>query len=222
MIEVILPIYKRKYRLKEIIDQLKAQTIQNFNLNIWNNTGEKLEVDFPKERLQIVNSEKNLSGGDRWKLVPMTKGNPIISIDDDMWLLPSFLENYLEEFEFFGEGFLFGWYTKRWERGETDYSKDKEFILPRHKNVDYIGSGGMMGDRRFFMRPEVIENKEFYDHYRSEDIFISYFARQMGLRLISVEGRCNLVDDAFNSSTKDKPLKKEAFRLLIKRGWKFL
>jgi len=35
-IEVCLAVYQRRERLPELIDQLKAQTNQDFNLNIWN------------------------------------------------------------------------------------------------------------------------------------------------------------------------------------------
>jgi hypothetical protein len=222
MIELILPIYQRPHRLKDILTQLKNQTNQNFNLYIWNNSGTVLDVgDFPSERIQVINAKQNNSGGDRWKLIPTLAGNPIISFDDDEELEPDFVEYNYQQYLKYGKDCLLGWYSKTWDKDNTDYSNDKGFMLPEGTEVDYVGSGGMCGDRRFFVHDQIVRNPMFYKKYQSEDLFISYFARKLGMKIISILPKCKIIKDELDSCHTTKPLKKEAYKILINSGWKF-
>jgi GT2 family glycosyltransferase len=223
MISIILPIFQRPHRFKEILKDLAKQTEQDFMLNVWNNSDVVLDLgSFPREKVRIVRSPKNISGGDRWKLIPLTKAEVIISIDDDMSLEPDFLEYNLKMYRKYGEDCLLGWYSKTWVPGETDYHKDTASQLPEGMQVDYIGTGGMVGSRRFFEQKIVIENEVFYDKYQCEDIFLSYLARKQGMKLISVGQKCKLIDDKVGSNYKYKNLKAQAFKMLVLSGWDFL
>lgn len=191
-------------------------------LNVWNNSDVVLDLGhFPREKVRIVRSPKNISGGDRWKLIPLTHGDPIISIDDDMSLEPDFLEYNLKMYKQYGENCLLGWYSKRWKKGETDYHKDTFSLCPAGMEVDYIGTGGMVGSRKFFDQKIVIENEIFYDQNQCEDIFLSYLARKQGMTLRSVAPKCKLIDDKVGSNYKYKHIKARAFKMLVLSGWEF-
>ncbi len=223
MISIILPIYQRPHRFKEILKDLAKQTEQDFMLNVWNNSDVVLDLgSFPREKVRIVRSPKNISGGDRWKLMPLTHGEVIVSIDDDMSLEPDFLEYNLKMHKKYGDDCLLGWYSKTWAPGETDYHKDTASQLPEGMQVDYIGTGGMVGSRKFFDQKIVIENPVFYDQYQCEDIFLSYLARKQRMKLISVAPKCKLINDKVGSNYKYKNRKAKAFEMLVLSGWEFL
>ena len=68
---------------------------------------------------------------------------------------------------------------------------------------------------------EIVRNPMFYKKYQSEDLFISYFARKCGMKIISILPKCKIIKDGLDSCHTTKPLKKEAYKILINSGWKF-
>jgi len=145
LIEVCFAVYQRPQRLPAILEQLKAQTIQNFNVNLWNNSGKTLEIrDFPFDRtIRVINSEYNIGPQARFRLAKQTTGNPIIFFDDDEELSPQFVEYHYNEYLKFGPNCILGWFTrtfnqeKYWESHGARYGQE----------VDYIGLGGLVMDR---------------------------------------------------------------------------
>ncbi|GAH19740.1 unnamed protein product, partial [marine sediment metagenome] len=112
-IEVCFLIYKRHQRLPEILNQLKAQTIQNFKVNIWNNSGKKLDIsNFPQDRIQITSPKENVGSQARFKLAKKTTGNPIIFFDDDEDLRPDFIEYHYNQYLNFGPKCILGYFTR--------------------------------------------------------------------------------------------------------------
>jgi len=217
LIEVCFAIYQRPQRLPAILEQLKAQTIQNFNVNIWNNSGKVLNIgSFPIERIRVINSEYNIGPQSRFKLAKQTTGNPIIFFDDDEELSPTFVEYHYNEYLKFGPNCILGWFTrtfyqeKYWESHGARYGQE----------VDYIGLGGLVMDREIIDKEPLLQNiPPPFD--KTDDMFLSFVARMKhGMKLIKIEPTCRiLVDGKDTYSTIDK---ESIFRELRKKGWKLL
>jgi GT2 family glycosyltransferase len=214
-IEICLAVYQRRTRLPELIDQLKTQTNQNFNLNIWNNSGKKLNTnDFPEDRLMIFESDGNVGSIGRFKLVPHTKGKCIIFIDDDLELQEDFVEymyNCWEE----NPDDLQGWFTRVFKTSYWD-------SIPYNKEdteVDYVGTGGMILSRDIFEKEPSLLNppKEFI---KVEDLYLSYIARKNGMKLYAVEPHCKIISDGKDQYTSLLNYKDEAYFKLKELGWK--
>lgn len=194
MTELCLAVYQRYYRLPMIIDQLLAQTDQNFRLNIWNNSGKDLKPfvkKFPKNRLQIINSKINVGSQARFRLVPKTKGNPIIFFDDDEDISENMVEYYRALWEKQKEKAIFGWYTRTFVEDSYIRSFDNP---PVGSEVDYIGTGGMVLDRKIFNEtPELQNIPRPFD--RVEDLYLCYLARKKGIKLIKAMQVFSIYED---------------------------
>ena len=221
MIDVFFAVYKRWNRVDEIMKQLKTQTNQYFKVNIWNNSGRELKIDFDKKRLFVFNSPKNIGTGDRWGLIEKTQGDPIICFDDDEDLASDFVEYYYQQNLKFGDKCVLGWYTKLFKG--NSYKNEKEICLPYGKEVDYVGGGGSVRSREIFsVIPQLIKN-DFYSKYNhADDLLHSYLARQNGYKLISIEPHCKLLPDIDSENKKYKQQKERAFQELREAGWKML
>jgi hypothetical protein len=216
-IEVCLMIYQRPHRLPEILEQLKAQTIQDFKVNIWNNSSEKLHVSsFSEDRIKVIDSKGNIGTQARWRLAKQTTGNPIIFFDDDEALGPDFVEYHYEQYLKFGSKCMLGWFIKVFHRERYWKYKGADY----GQEVDYLGAGGMVMDREIFDKEPLLQNipKPFE---RTEGMYLSYLAlMKYGMKLIKIEQKCKiLVDgkDIYKSIDKEK-----IFKELRKMGWRLL
>lgn len=220
MIEVLLAVFQRPDRVPKIIEQLKRQTIQNFTFNIWNNSGKLLDVSgFPKERLRIVTSTKNRGAGDRFQLIKYTKGNPIITFDDDENLKDDFIDYHNEQYKKWKGKYLLGWYSKIFD--ERGYKEEKDICLSYGTEVDFIGSGGMVIGRKFFdISPDLITLPDNF--IKANDIYFSAVAKMNGYKLISIDKKCDIIYDGLDSNRHDKQYKLNAFQELRDKGWKLL
>jgi len=217
LIEVCFAVYQRYQRLPAILEQLKAQTIQNFNVNIWNNSGKVLNIgSFPIERIRVINSEYNIGPQSRFKLAKQTTGNPIIFFDDDEELSPTFVEYHYNEYLKFGPNCILGWFTrtfyqeKYWESHGAIYGQE----------VDHIGLGGMVLDREIIDKEPLLQDiPPPFD--KTDDLFLSYLARmKYGMKLIKIDPACRiLIDGKDTYKTIDK---ESIFRELRKKGWRLL
>jgi hypothetical protein len=209
-IEVCIAVYQRYYRLPEIIRMLNEQTVQDFNLNIWNNSGQDLTPfvkDFPEDRLRIFGGVSNGGSAARFKIVPETKGNCIIFFDDDETLDEDFVEyNYqkYKEYKDKGEKCILGWYTRTFVNDRYNPSFDNP---PEGHEVDYIGTGGMVLDREIFDKePELQNIPEPFD--QTEDLYLCYLARtKYGMTLRKLKQKCSIeVDgkDQFHGINKEE------------------
>lgn len=213
-IEVCMAVYKRVDRLPKLIEQLKNQTNQNFKLNIWNNSGKKLEVDFPKDRLFIFDSQWNVGSIGRFRLVPHTKGECIIFIDDDLVLEDDFID-YMYNKWVENPDDIQGWFTRIFQ---GSYWNSIPYNL-ENVEVDYVGTGGMVLSRQLFE-----ENMEELLHppeemIKVEDLWLSYIAWRSGLKLYAVEPHCKIEVDGNDQFHGLLEYKEEAFNYLKNLGW---
>lgn len=203
------------------MEQLNNQTVQNFDVLIWDNTGRKADLDigiFPKARCHIHKSKENIGSQARFRLVPKTDGKPIIFIDDDMNLEPDFVEYNYNEYKKFGSNCILGWYSKRFEKG--DY-RDATGRLPYGEEADYIGTGGMILSRALFGIYDILQDlpPEFA---KCEDLYLCYLARHFGMKLISIDAKCSIENDGLDQYKHLKKYKQTAFDILRKRDWRLL
>ncbi|MEK7093718.1 MAG: hypothetical protein AAB903_00045, partial [Patescibacteria group bacterium] len=95
-------------------------------------------------------------------------------------------------------------------------------LCPRaDTEVDYIGTGGMIVGRGLFLREPLLENlPPEYDQV--EDLYFSYAARKHGMRLFSVERKCQIINDGKDQHKRLGEYKEQAFKRLRYQGWKLL
>lgn len=195
MIEVCITVHRRLALINEVVECLKKQTTQNFNLNIWNNSGQILNINFPKDRLMIVNSKENVGPEGRFRLAKMVKGETIIFLDDDILIDKDFVAYYLEQYNKFGKNSICGWYSKLL-LDKDNYRRDK-LHLPYGTKVDYIGTGGMILNRKIFDENPILFNIPFEFKF-VEDLYLCYIAQLNCMDLISIDAKCKQVDDGLN------------------------
>ena len=217
IIEVCLLIYQRPHRFPEILEQLKAQTIQNFRVNIWNNSREKLDISgFPEDRIMLINSEKNVGSQARYKLAKQTTGNPIIFFDDDKNLNPNFVEYHYDQYLKFGPNYLLGEHTRifkgerYWASGRASYGQE----------VDYVAT--LVLDRKIIdEEPLLLDIPEPFT--KVEDLYLCYLARtKYGMKIVKIDPAFHDIVDGKDQFLQLKEYKEIAFKELRKMGWKLL
>lgn len=214
-IEVCFAVYQRPHRVPEILEQLENQTIQNFKVNIWNNSGEKLDCgSFPEERLNIINSGVNQGSAARFKLVPLTNGNPIIFFDDDQNLERDFVEYHYNLWKK-NPNAMQGWYSRIFQ--QNDYWHSLRW-LPEGTEVDYIGTGGMVIGREIFDKEPALQNIPA-EYAKVEDLFLSYSAKIRGMKLLSALPKCSIIVDEKDQYKRIVNYKDDAFRKLKMLGY---
>lgn len=213
-IEVCFLVYQRPERVPSILEQLKAQSIQNFRVNIWNNSDKTLDVsNFPKDRIKIINSVKNVGSQARFKLAKQTTGNPIIFFDDDQNLDPYFVEYNYREYSKFGPKCILGWFTRTFNQEKYWESKGSLY----GEQVDYIATKAMILDRKIIDEEPLLQNipDEFV---KVEDLYLCYLARmKYGMKMIKIDKKTSEKPDGkdqWSSINKEK-----AFEELRKLGW---
>jgi len=221
MISVCLVVYQRPHRVKKIMEQLLKQTVDYFDVYIWDNTGNKAKLDigaFPKEKCIIHKSESNIGSQARFRLAAMTTGKQIIFIDDDMNLKPDFIEyNYTQHMKF-GFNCVLGWYSKKFN--SEDY-RDANGRLPCGQKVDYIGTGGMIIDREIFDTYTTLQDL-LPEFAKCEDLYLCYLAQKFGMKMISIDSKCSIENDGLDQYGKLKKYKQDAFKLLRGKGYRLL
>jgi phosphorylcholine metabolism protein LicD len=219
-IELCIATYQRYYRLADIVKKLNKQTNQDFNLNIWNNSGKDITPfvkDFPQDRLTIIQSEKNEGSAARFKLVPYTKGECIIFFDDDEDVVERFVEYNFKEYQRFGKDVILGWYTRTFlGKGYGDSFDNATY----GSEVDYIGTGGMVLDRWIFDTEDTLLNiPEPYD--KVEDLYLCYIARmKYAMHLIKINKSVEILVDGKDQFVNID--KEDIFLRLKSLGWRLI
>jgi hypothetical protein len=209
--------------MDSILNDLLKQSNQNFNLNIWNNSNQNLSfLHFPSERIKIINSQVNSGSQARFWLARETTENPIIFIDDDLALMPDFVEYNYEQYLKYGRNTILGWYTRRFNNEEYWDSIMLDSSRFSGVNVDYIGTGGMILDRWIIDQEETLQN--IPDQYKlAEDLYLSYIARtKYKMNLVMIQKKCDYVADGNDQFSGLIQYKRAAFRSLRKAGWQLL
>lgn len=229
--EVCITLCQRYYRLPFILRQLEKQSVQNFNVNIWNNSGKDLEPllegeTFPKERLKIHNSDINIGSKARFKLVSKTEGNPIIFMDDDEDIADKTIEYFLTLWKQTKDTAIWGWYTRTFVNEMYHPSYDNP---PIGSEVDYIGTGGMVLDRKIFDEEPILQDiPRPFD--KTEDLFLCHIARKRGIKLLKAEKGFSIRVDGkdqyirYDKNDIYKRLRDGGFETLIdmqKKEWVF-
>ena len=183
-IEVCFLVYQRPERVKDLMKQLQAQSIQNFRVTIGNNSGKILDVgDFPKDRFSVFNFGKNVGSQARFKIAKETKGNPIIFIDDDQILHPNFVEYNYRQYLKYGKKCILGWFTRTFNN--ESYWKSAPAVYG--EEVDYVATKAMIFDRKLLDDEPTLQDipKEFE---KVEDLYMCAMARQNHeYRMIKIE-----------------------------------
>lgn len=214
IIEVCFLVYQRPHRVPKILAQLKAQTIQNFKVNIWNCSGKELDLsNFPEDRIQIINSKERLGSYIRFQLVKKTSGNPIIFFDDDMYLYPDFVQYNYEQYLKFGPKCILGWHTRTFD--QESYWKSTGATYGQE--VDYVGTVSMVLDRKIIDEEPLLQNIPT-PFVKVEDLYLCYLARVLyGMKMIKISPSSRMIYDGKDQyPTVDK---EKAFRELRKIGW---
>lgn len=219
-VEVCITVYQRYYRLPEIIRQLNKQDEQGFNLNIWNNSGKDLTpfiTEFPADRLQVINSEKNEGSAARFKIIPKTTGQCIIFIDDDESIDPRFVSYMKKVWELHSKDCICGWYTRTFINDRYNPSYDDP---PVESEVDYVGTGGMVLDRWIFdNEPTLQDIPKPFD--KTEDLYLCYIARmKYGMHLIKTLPLVSILVDGKDQFVNIN--KEDIFLRLKSMGWKLV
>jgi GT2 family glycosyltransferase len=198
-LEICMCSYSRPERLPIIREQLAKQTCAGFKFNVWDNT-----VD-------------NQGSSARFKLAKQVKGNPIIFIDDDESLEPDFVEYMYKKYKEHPDA-IQGWFTRIFN---NDSYWDSIPYSPEGMEVDYVGTGGMILDRKIFDEEPILQNlpPEFD---KVEDLYLSWLARKKGMKLLAVEPHIKIEVDGKDQFSKLAFYKEEAFTKLLLSGWKLL
>jgi glycosyltransferase involved in cell wall biosynthesis len=218
-IQICMCAYKRIDRLPEIFNQLLSQSVQNFDLSIWNNSGKIIDINkFPYNRIKVFGTGKNEGSKARFNLIQETDAQTIIFIDDDLNLQPDFVEHMIIQHNYYGRNAILGWWSRKFE--DNDYWKAKR-RLKNGQEADYIGTGGMILNRKIFD-----ENKELYDipdkYNKVEDLYLCHIARKKEMKLISIDSKCSILDDSKDQWQEIVEYKREAFKSLRKEGFKLI
>lgn len=213
-IEVCLVVYQRPERVPEILKQLASQTIQNFKVNIWNNTKKDLDIsNFPADRIKVSNTLENVGSKARFYLAKKTTGNPIIFIDDDQDLNTCFVEYNYRQYLKFGPKCILGWFTRTFKaKGywQSSPAKTGDF-------VDYIATKAMIFDRKIIDEEPLLQNipTEFE---KVEDLYMCYIARMKhNMKMIKIGRYTSEKPDGKDQWSKID--KEKAFRLLRQKSW---
>jgi hypothetical protein len=199
MTELIMASYSRPERLPIIRGQLAVQTDANFNFTVWDNTKE------------------NLGSSVRFKVAKIVRGNPIIFIDDDESLEPDFVEYMVRKYREYPDA-VQGWFTRIFP-GEVYWGS-----IPYNAEgteVDYVGTGGMVLDRKIFDEEPILQNiPPEYD--KVEDLFLSYLARKRGQKLLALAPHIKIVVDGKDQYKALGDYKETAFLKLRENQWTLL
>lgn len=220
MIEVCLLIWKRAPRFHLIMKDLKNQTLQDFKINVWNNSSTFLESDaLPADRINIYSSIDNVGSQARFRLAKQTTGNPIVFFDDDCILSNDFVEYHYNQYLKFGPDCILGWYNRIFTHEEYWRSQT---CAPYGTAVDYVGAAGLVMDRKIIDEEPLLQNIP-EEYAKVEDLYLSYLARmKYNMDLISIEKRYGILADEHDQYIFLNKYKQDAFLSLRQQGWRLL
>ena len=214
IIELCLVACQRPHRIPIILKQLLGQTTQKFRINIWNNSSQQLDTSgFPRDKIEVIDSNENIGSQARFRLAKETTGNPIIFFDDDEDLQPNFVEYNYQEYLNHGPNCILGWFTRIFDKESYWHSRAATYNC----EADYIGTGGMVLDRNIIDKEPLLQNiPEPYN--KTEDLYLSYLARtKYNMRLVAIEPTCKIqVDQLDQYKTIDK---EKIFKQLRATDW---
>jgi len=214
IIEVCFLVYQRPEKVPKILEQLKAQTIQNFKVNIWNNSDKKLDIsNFPQDQIHVFDAHQNIGSQARFRLAKITKGNPIIFFDDDQNLDDYFVEYNYRQYLKFGPKCILGWFTRTFNK--EDYWKSLPALYG--EQVDYIATKAMILDREIIDKESLLQNIPTF-FAKVEDLYLCYLARtKYQMKMIKIDRYTWEEPDGKDQYPNIN--KQKAFEELREMGW---
>lgn len=221
--EVIILIYQRPHNLKSVLAAFREQTYKNFYLRIINNNSsvnaelEKIVEENFLPKIILEHTNMNLGFAARFQAIKKSRGNPIIFIDDDMIPERDFVEYMIEEYKKFNGKHILGWHAHIFI-GE-DYLKKRNGSV--HEQVDHIGCGSMVSDKKIIEDiPEMLNMPDYAN--KMDDMWLSFNAQKHGYKLIKIEKRVKSLVDQHDTYLKIKNDKRNFFKFLRKKGWRLI
>ncbi len=214
-----MTLYSRRERITEIFSNLLEQTDQDFRINIFNNTDKPIEKDkrFDPSRISIINfSGYNIGPSCRFWVARMSKGNPIIFIDDDQIFAKDFIMYYKAEFKKWGPNCILGHHTRRFKDGKYGRAQGK---VAYGTPVDYSGTHGMVLDRNIIDTEDSLFNLQGGFKETCEDMYLCFLAKKRGMKIIKIDKKVKQVNDGKDQFLRVGKKKSGLLQLLIKRGY---
>lgn len=178
-VPIVMCTWKRFERLKITLDLLEQQETKNFSFNIWNNNIDIVKkiddlikntvYSFP---IHVKHSKENKGGFGRFyyaKELAEQGYDKVIFIDDDETFGPSFVTEFLKDYEPKTIKSRWSWRlkSKYWHR---------ERVLPGSDlQPQYCGTNGMIADISVFKDDDLFKCPEEY--WFIEDLWLCYYAR---------------------------------------------
>lgn len=224
---VCMCVYQRPHNLPEILEKLDNQSFdKNFQVFIWNNTAydnwKLREIYFPSVNLNVQVFGDGINHGSQarfWLPTMDEKANPIIFMDDDQIPYENFVEYMFIEY-LRRSNSVQGWKVRTFPH--ESYWNNSNFG-DYGKEVDYIGTGGMVLDRDIFNDQRITNIPKKFE--KVEDLWLCYIAKEFYSKsLIKIKRKLEKRKDNQDQHKiyKLKTPKEECFDDLRTRGWKLV
>jgi GT2 family glycosyltransferase len=172
-VAIIFCNWDRSENIPKILECLKKQVYQNFEIYIWNNNIKDRKYLSMLSGINVYHSNTNIGGIGRFYLGRMLshRYNKIIFIDDDQTFDENFVLNMVNAFEPKTIKSRWGWKLSK----EGYFSRKR---VTGNDIANYVGTGGMILDSKIFNHDEVFNIPEEYLFI--EDLWLSYVSNKIG------------------------------------------
>ena len=218
---VLMCLWNRPTRIRNVLDLLNSQDHPDgVRLFLWNNNRRdhdtylhalrEYEADGGAlSRVDFVTSPINFGSISRYfwarKIAVTRPEAPVIVIDDDEDITPAFVRETLVQYD---PAAVTAWWA--WTVGETYWDRTPAGVNDR---VDHIGPGGSVCAAGIFLDDAFFTG--IPDEFRLlDDIWLTYYATNHGLRLKKLEADISFVMDETNQFHDQIDLKPRFFELL--------
>lgn len=214
---VIFCNWDRVDNIKNIFDSLKNQTVNNFDVILWNNNlNDKeylnnLNINY---NYKIMHSKENIGGIGRFYAARSVANNykKFIFIDDDQTIDKHFIKDMLSYYEIKTIKSRWGWRIK-------DNNYFTRTRVNDNTKCNYCGTGGMIGDISIFKLDELFLIPPKYQFI--EDLWLSFIAYKYKFKTIGIPETLIQLKDGKDQFNTLKPLKNEFLLFLVnKYKWK--
>jgi hypothetical protein len=215
---VLICLWNRSSRITDILELLDSQDFApGIRLYLWNNNKSEHEVyrraiaEFTAKgalkTVDLVKTPYNLGSIARfyWARKLSADGEPIIVIDDDQDIAPTFVSKAIAAYR---PDTISAWWA--WTVGDSYWERQK---AKPGEHVDHIGPGGMICSSRIFA------DKTFFTtipekYWMLDDIWLSYFATRHGYTLAKLDVDIDFVMDETNQFYSQASLKPDFYASL--------
>jgi hypothetical protein len=215
---VLICLWNRPSRMTDILRLLDAQDFPDgVRLFLWNNNKSEHELyrnaiaEFSAHgalrSVDLVKTPYNLGSIARfyWARKLSADGEPVIVIDDDQDVAPTFVSNAMDAYR---PDTITAWWA--WKIGETYW--DRQRAEPGDA-INHIGPGGMVCSSRIFADADFFTTiPEKY--WMLDDIWLSHFAPNHGYVLAKLPVDIEFVMDETNQFYGQADLKPEFYAAL--------